>query len=113
MPRVKKVTDETVLREENEKLSGEIAKARQKIADAEAKMKENSEKIQMEQLNRIAKSGYKLDEVVKLIEVMASKHVAVQDIMSLIDDGDEKDNPETPIQNDELDKMMASLPSYE
>lgn len=119
MPRVKK-TDAFILTEENKKLSDEIAKARKKIAENEAKMKENAEKIQMEQLGRITSSGYKLDEVAVLIEAMAKKGISVQDIMSLIDDEkasenkyDEKDNAETTDQNAEIDKMMASLPSYD
>lgn len=121
MPRVKKST--VNLAEENEQLSSEIAKAEAKIAEAKAKIKANTEKIFREKIDKIVNSGFTLDEVISLIEVMVKKNVTIQDIISLIDDNpstgssEMKSEAAEPEANEkdaeELNKMLASLPSYD
>ena len=123
MPRVKKATVNLNLAEENEKLSSEIAKAEAKIAEAKAKIKANTEKIFREKIDKIVNSGYTLDEVISLIEVMVKKNVTIQDIISHIDESPSAEPSEPKFDNadpevsekdaEELNKMMASLPSYD
>ena len=116
MPRVKKSEN---LTEENEKLSNEIAKAEARNAEAKAKMKENTERIQKEHMSKITNSGFTLDEVVMLVQTMAEKKVSVQDILSLIQDDpaenskSTEENEKASEGNNELNKIMASLPSYD
>ena len=111
MPRVKKTTAN--LTEENKRIANEIAKL-------EAQMKVNAEKIHKDLLNRIDKSGFALEEVVKLVEEMAKKNISVQDMLSLIDDAAEKveqkaeDIGEINAESEKaLNEMMATLPSYD
>ena len=123
MPRVKKAAANLNLAEENEKLSSEIAKAEAKIAEAKAKIKANTEKIFRDKIDKIVNSGFTLDEVISLIEVMVKKNVTIQDIISLIDDSSaaepsepksENSDPEVSEKDAEgLNKMLASLPSYD
>ena len=123
MPRVKKTIANQNLAEENEKLSSEIAKAEAKIAEAKAKIKANTEKIFREKIDKIVNSGFTLDEVISLIEVMVKKNVTIQDIISLVDDSSPAEPSEPKSENadpevsekdvEELNKMMATLPSYD
>lgn len=123
MPRVKKAIANQNLAEENEKLSSEIAKAEAKIAEAKAKIKANTEKIFREKIDKIVNSGFTLDEVISLIEVMVKKNVTIQDIISLVDDSSPAEPSEPKSENanleisekdaEELNKMMATLPSYD
>lgn len=121
MARVKKEETLSALWEERQKLSNEIEKTKKKIADAEAKQKKLEEKIRSEQVNRITKSGFTLEDIIKLVEYLCENNLTVNDVISLLGDSSTAAPKESPPiteaepenKNEDFDKMMASLPSYD
>lgn len=121
MARTKKEEALSALQEEKQKLNEEIEKTKKKIADAEAKRKKLEERIRTEQVNEITKSGFSLDDIIALVERLNKNKLSLNDVLSLLgDDSDttaekasvSNETQQEPV-NEDIDKMMASLPSYD
>ena len=119
MARTKKEEALSALQEEKQKLNDEIEKTKKKIADAETKRKKLEERIRTEQVNKITKSGFSLDDIIVLVEWLNKNKLSINDVLSLLGDSSTAEKASVSNEtkqepaNEDIDKMMASLPSYD